>query len=171
MVEESRISRIVGTAVDWSLTLLGVFLSCLIFYNVVSRYVFHLDLAWSSELATILLVWTTLLGGASGTRHSCHIVVHEFVNLMPTKLRWYTEIYIHVASMIFVLFMTYYGYSLAMASMAIETMALGWPVGSGYMAVPIGGVCMLIFLAEKLRVTIISKKLPSECTEDCLPVD
>lgn len=170
-MEESGFSRVIGTAVDWSLAFLGAFLSALIFYNVISRYVFHLDLAWSAELATILLVWATLLGGASGTRHSCHIVVHEFVNLMPPKLRWYIEIYIHVASIIFVLFMTYYGYSLAVSSMAIDTMALGWPVGTGYAAVPIGGVCMLVFLFEKLRVTIVSKKLPSECSDECHPVD
>lgn len=170
-VEESKISKFFGTLVDGSLVVLGAFLSGLIFYNVVSRYVFHLDLAWSSELATILLVWATLLGGASGTRHSCHIVVHEFINMMPVRLRWYTEIYIHVASIIFVLFMTYYGYSLSVASMAIDTMALGWPVGTGYAAVPVGGFCMLVFLFEKLRVTLVSKKLPSECTEKCHPAD
>ena len=170
-MEESRISKTIGLAVDGALTFLGAFMSILIFYNVLSRYVFNTDLAWSAELATILLVWATLLGGASGTRHGCHIAVNEFINLMPQKLRWFTEIYIYIASLIFVLFMTYYGYSLAKASMAIETMALGWPVGIGYAAVPIGGACMIVFLLEKIRVTIVSKKLPAECAESCHPVD
>ena len=170
-MEESKISKAFGVAVDAALAFLGAFLSVLIFYNVLSRYLFNTDLAWSSELATILLVWATLLGGASGSRHACHIVVHEFINLMPAKLRWITEIYIYVASLIFVGFMTYYGFSLAKASMAIETMALGWPVGIGYSAVPVGGICMIVFLLEKLRVTIISKRLPQECENTCHPVD
>ena len=170
-MEESRISKFFGIAVDAALAFLGAFLSALIFYNVLSRYIFHTDLAWSAELATLLLVWATLLGGASGTRHACHIVVHEFINLMPSKLRWFTEIYIYIASLIFVLFMTYYGYSLALASMAINTMALGWPVGYGYSAVPVGGVCMIVFLLEKLRVTLVSKRLPQECENTCHPVD
>ena len=170
-MEESKISHIVGTAVDWGLAFLGAFLSVLIFYNVLSRYIFNTDLAWSAELATLLLVWATLLGGASGTRHACHIVVHEFINLMPQKLRWFTEIYIYIASLVFVVFMTYYGFSLASASMAITTMALGWPVGYGYAAVPIGGICMIVFLLEKLRITLVTKRLPQECDDTCHPVD
>jgi len=169
-MEESKISKIFGTAVDGALAFLGAFRSALIFYNVLSRYVFNTDLAWSSELATLLLVWATLLGGASGSRHACHIVVHAFINLMPARLRWFTEIYIYVASLCFVAFMTYYGYSLAVASMAITTMALGWPVGYGYAAVPVGGICMIVFLLEKLRVTLVTGRLPQD-DNACHPVD
>ena len=164
---ELKFVRWIGNALDMALSFIGVFMSSLLFYNVISRYVFNLDLAWSSELATIVLVWGTLLGAASACRHQCHLVVHEFINKLPAKARWYVEIYICAMSLLFVSLMSYYGYSLAVQSMEVETMALGWPMGVTYAAMPVGGICMIIFILERLRVTIISKRIPEEC--ECKP--
>ncbi len=48
-------------------------MACLAFANVVTRYIFHLPLAFTEELEVNALVWLTLLGTAAAFRRRRHL--------------------------------------------------------------------------------------------------
>jgi TRAP-type transport system small permease protein len=58
-----RALAVFGDAVDWAVIAIGATMIVLVFANVL-MHVVQKDLAWVTELAELLMVWVTFLGGA-----------------------------------------------------------------------------------------------------------
>ena len=68
-----------GSAVDWTLVVIGAVMVIMVFANVM-MHVFHRDIAWTTEFCEFLMVWATFLGGASVARRGTHMVITEFID-------------------------------------------------------------------------------------------
>ena len=67
---------------------LGAAMVALVFANVVS-HVFGGDVAWTTELAELMMVWVTFLGGAAATRRGAHMRITEFLDKLDgLPRRW-----------------------------------------------------------------------------------
>jgi len=59
--------RVIGDAVDWSIVVIGAVMIVLVFINVV-MHAFGKDMAATTEMCELLMVWVTFLGGAAAAR-------------------------------------------------------------------------------------------------------
>src|SRR5664280_2498455 len=80
--------RAFGTLVDWVTIAMGAGIVCLVFTNVVLHQVGY-DIAWTTELTQLLMVWVTFMGGAAAARRGEHIAITEIVDfLAPRPHQW-----------------------------------------------------------------------------------
>lgn len=155
---EGPVFRLIGNTIDWTVVWCGIAIVILMFGNVLSRFVFKFDVAWTSELSVFLMIWAIFLGGASATRRRAHMRVAEAVNLMPQSGQRWTNAMANAASSAVLLLLLTSGWKIAQANLNQDLVALGWPVGFQYAALPTGAGLALLFtlrdLAAHLRGTV-----------------
>jgi hypothetical protein len=77
-----------GRLVDWSVVVIGAVMITLVFFNVLSHAIGK-DLAATTELCELLMVWVTFLGGAAAARRGAHMSINEFLDkLGVSNRRW-----------------------------------------------------------------------------------
>jgi TRAP-type C4-dicarboxylate transport system permease small subunit len=145
--------RLVGRLVDLAVVLCGAGVAVLVFGNVISRFVFALDIAASSELAAFLLVWGTFLGGAAAARRRAHMRVSELVSLLGGMPRRIAEVAINLAVAGLLCLVIWYGAIIVALQWPQLTTVLYWPYGLLYLAMPVGAALTLLFvLHDALRL-------------------
>jgi TRAP-type C4-dicarboxylate transport system permease small subunit len=148
--------RWLGTAVDWTLVLIGAIMVVMVFTNVV-MHVFHRDIAWTTEFCEFLMVWATFLGGASVARRGTHMAITEFVDKLSTGSRQKADGIIQAFCVAVLVLLVKYGYGIVMANWGNELTVLEWPMALQYLALPIGSAAMLLFVAFDLIQIIRGK--------------
>ncbi|MBK1880283.1 DctP family TRAP transporter solute-binding subunit [Pelagicoccus mobilis] len=148
--DETPLFRYLGNAIDWTVIWCGFAIVILMFGNVLSRFVFKFDVAWSSELSVFLMIWAIFLGGVSATRRRSHMRVAEAVNLLPQGAQRWTNTIANAASSIVLLLLLLSGLRIAQANLGQDLVALGWPVGFQYAALPVGAGFALLFTLRDL---------------------
>ncbi|WP_107315771.1 TRAP transporter large permease subunit [Achromobacter xylosoxidans] len=115
-----------------------------LFAGVVARYVFHSPLVWSDELASILFLWLSMLGGVVALRRGEHMRMTALVNHIGPARRAQLEAGALAASLAFLFLILAPAIEYAHEEHFIITPALelsnAWraaaiPVGMGLMAV------------------------------------
>jgi TRAP-type C4-dicarboxylate transport system permease small subunit len=107
--------------------------------QVIFRYVFENSLSWSSELATYMFAWLTLMGLAIAQRDHAHIEVKFFTNAsggLASALRWIGW----GSSLVFFLVLGVGGYLFFEGDTIQSGPATGLPLWTVYSCLPIGAV-------------------------------
>jgi len=73
--------RLLGALVDGVTIAMGASIIALVFSNVV-LHLFGRDIAWTTELSEVLMVWVTFIGGAAAARRGEHVTITELVDLL-----------------------------------------------------------------------------------------
>ncbi|MEP4770879.1 MAG: TRAP transporter small permease [Roseibium sp.] len=132
--------------VDVCLALGGFSIVTLVFCNASLRGFAGFDLAWSLEVTSFLLLWSTFIGCAAAVARGAHMRVTEIAaRLFSKKGQRALAIAIDViiAAMLISLIVT--GYSISAHTWAQKTTVLYWPVGLLYASMPVGMALTLIF--------------------------
>lgn len=147
---EGLISRLL--AVTSSVLLVGVFSTVLL--QVVMRYFFNSPLTWTDEATRLQLVWLTFIGAVLAYRLGADIAVDAFEQF-ARKRNWtrvaagaygIVQLTILLVAVAFVAT----GWQLAEATMDRNTPALGIPVATFYVVIPIAGLLLLVSVGERL---------------------
>lgn len=77
--------------IDLFLGIIFCLIVLLIFTQVLFRYLLSNSLNWTEELAKYLFVWMTFIGSASAFKDHIHIGVDFFVELLPSKYKYYAN--------------------------------------------------------------------------------
>jgi TRAP-type C4-dicarboxylate transport system permease small subunit len=120
-------------------------------WQVFTRFVLKSPSTWTEELATMLIIWVSLLGASVGFVRKSHLGVDYFVNKLPDKPRTAVEIMAYLLIGLFAIgVLMYGGYQLVTRTMAYgqPSPALGVQMGYVYMALPISGFFVLFFSIE-----------------------
>jgi TRAP-type transport system small permease protein len=145
--------RWLGQAVDWAVIGIGAGMAALVFFNV-SLHLISKDLAWVTELGELLLVWVTFLGGACASQRGLHMSINEFVDkLTPARRRW-ADAAILAASLLILLVLVRYGWSLVASNWDNQLTVLEWPMAVQYMGMAVGCTLAAIFVAFDLWQTL-----------------
>jgi len=147
-----RALRLLGLAIDAVLVLLCAVMGLLVFFNVLSRFIFNLDVAWSGELVTFCLVWGSFLGGAAAVQRGAHMRVGELIEALPLRLRRILEALVLVATLALLGFVAWYGLAICQRTWGQETTVLYWPQGLLYAGMPLGAVLAMPFILHDLLV-------------------
>lgn len=83
--------------------LVGLFgiLCCLVFGEVVSRYLLNQPHAWSEEAVIYLFTWVSFLGAALALRHRRHVGITYFVDWLAPRWRARCECAAHLIVLAF----------------------------------------------------------------------
>ncbi len=132
-----------------------------VLWGVFSRYVLGAQSRWTEELATMLLIWVSLLGAAVAFAAKAHLGVDYFVSKFDPAAQKLIEGVVQILVFAFSAFaLIHGGFILVSQTLAAGQLspALGLKVGYMYMAVPISGVFICLFSVEQLVELILSKQ-------------
>ena len=71
----------------WALIAMMGSMACLVFANVVARYVFNDSIIWVEEFTQFEMIWITFLGAGLALREGRHVAVDIVDEYLPTKLK------------------------------------------------------------------------------------
>ncbi len=141
--------RAFGAFVDWTIVAIGGTMIALVFLNVL----FHLvgrDIAWTTELCELLMVWVTFLGGAAAARRGAHMTITEFLDKLAPSRRRLADGAIQLVCLAILLMLVWYGVGIVRSTWSNELTVLHVPMGLQYLALPAGAAAMAVFTAWDL---------------------
>jgi len=141
--------RSLGRWFDWLveriLAVVFVVFTLLAFAQVVARYVFGYPITWTEEISRYLFVWVVFVGAGVAERYRAHVTLDFLVSRFPPRLNYWLGLAngLLCVAMVLVLFV-WYGWSLTLVSMRQHSPFGGPPVGFATMAIPVGGLLMVV---------------------------
>lgn len=129
-----------------------------VLWGVISRFIFGNQSKWTEELATMLLIWVSLLGAAVAFGTKSHLGVDYFVKKLHIEAEKLNEIIVNLLIIFFaVAILIVGGYSLVSETLAAGQVspALGLKFGYVYLAVPISGIFIVLFCVEAIVEVLI----------------
>lgn len=144
--------RLLSHVLDVVLAVLGIGICALTFANAALRGFAGFDLAWSLEVVSFMLLWVTFIGAACAMARGAHMRVTEIVAaLVPASLQRPLAVLIDLAVAALLVALTVYGADIAIATWAQQSTVLYYPIGLGYLSMPVGmGLCLLFHLANAI---------------------
>lgn len=138
------------------LMLMVAVLTLTVLWGVFTRFVLGHQVEYTDELARVLLVWVSMIGGALAFGEKAHLGVDYFVNKMHPEARKTLALIVQVVILLLaVIVFLAGGWNLAMGQMAQQLPTMPWMSrGMVYMAVPVGGLFIVLFAVENM-VSII----------------
>ena len=138
-----------GDAVDWIVVAIGATMIGLVFLNVLLHIV-HKDLAWVTELAELLMVWVTFLGGACATRRGAQMTITEFIDKLSGRRRDAADAAVDAFALAVLCALVFYGANLVAAGWTNELTVLEIPMSFQYLGMPVGCFAMAVWIAWDL---------------------
>lgn len=127
-------------------------MACLAFANVVTRYVFHLPLAFTEEIEVNALVWLTLLGTSSAFKKGHHLRMLFFQEKLPDSVRrWLQRIIMLIGIALFAA-LGWLGYQQILEERILEitSESLNLPQWMYTLCIPVGCLLIIIRITEAM---------------------
>ena len=121
-----------------------VFLTAIFGWLVYGRYVLNHTPTWVEQVALLLVVYISFLGGSIGVHKKTHLGVSVFCEICPDPVKRIFEFLTHAIMGGFGLTMLYYGYKLA--AFKWETKIPLLQLSEGFRILPIALSGLYIFL-------------------------
>ncbi len=132
----------------WIFITLTFFTLLQVFY----RYVLDSPLIWSEELVRYLCVWLTFLGASVLVAKGTHLRLGlRLLSRLPPRLAVALEVLLDLIVCVVLVLLTWQGARFAYLSHILHSPALRIPMWWVWIAVPINGVFMLLFVADSAR--------------------
>jgi tripartite ATP-independent transporter DctM subunit len=127
----------------------------LLFTGIVARYLLHVPLTWSDELASVLFLWLAMLGSVIALRRGEHMRMTTFVNGASPERRAFLEAFAMGAALVFLAMVLHPSWEFVIDEQAM--MMPGMDISSGWRAaaMPVGVVLMVVTAA--LRLFLVAK--------------
>lgn len=137
--------RLLGGAVDWSIVVIGGVMIVLVFINVV-MHAFGKDMAATTEMCELLMVWVTFLGGAAAARRGAHMAITELIDKLGTGPRRLMDLAISAVSAAVLASLVWYGWGITVAGWTNRLTVLDIPMSFQYLALPVASFITLLFV-------------------------
>jgi TRAP-type C4-dicarboxylate transport system permease small subunit len=128
-----------------------VLISAIIPWAVFTRYVLNSAASWPEPLAILLTIVLTFIGAAAGYRLNLHMNISYFADKLPPLQRRLLDLVVQLLMAVIALFMIIWGERLV--EVTWHNTIADFPflsVGVTYLPIPTGGVCLLLFIIERI---------------------
>ncbi len=152
--------RLLTRLLEVLLTLLMATMILDVVWQVFTRYVLRHPSSYTEELATFLLVWIGLMGGAYAYRKQAHLGMDILTMEFRGAAARVAELFIHGCVALFAFFALIWGGTrLVQVMLKYDQVspALGLKMGHVYLILPLSGVFILIFALDFLIATTRGK--------------
>ena len=151
--------RVLGRCVELVAVTLILLEVVILFSGVVARYVLHVPLVWTDELASILFLWLSMLGAVIALRRGQHMRMTAFIDRVSPHTRLLLEGFALSASMAFLVLFLYPAFEYAYEESYIVTPALEISNAWHAAALPAGIALMILTSATRMAMTASRKQL------------
>lgn len=143
---------------ELSLCVILVAIVLVTFTQVLFRYIFHLSLAWSEELARYLFLWLAALAAAYAFKTKSHFALRFLVDRFGKRLQSFTETLVAfiVSGFLAIFIWKSVEYALGMAKQVSPSIQMSMAIP--YSSVVVGGILMLYYVLRNWWSDIHSKK-------------
>jgi TRAP-type C4-dicarboxylate transport system permease small subunit len=151
---------------EWILIVAMATLVLDVLWGVLSRHLLSTQSSWTEELARCLLIWVSMLGTGVAFDRTAHLGVDYFVGKLHPSGQRILQIAVLLLVLSFALLVFVGGgWLLVTRTLALgqTTPALGISKAWVYLAVPVSGVFIVLFLLRDLLETILK---PIDAEED-----
>lgn len=130
----------------------------LVAWQVFTRLVLGQPSAWSEEAARHTFVWVSLIGIAIAVGEKADVVMDFLVERLPRSLQRVADIVAYLATLAFVLYvMVFGGLQQSMLAWTQENPLLPLTQGQLYLALPISGALLTVYLLIHIAGTLSSR--------------
>jgi len=112
--------------------------------NVGLRYLAHTSIVWVEELSIYLMIWVSFLAAAVAFREGAHVTFTVLVDKLPMRIRRKLIFFNQAIVLGFLMVIVYYGFLFAIVNWGQQTPALRISKGIPYLAIPVGGILMIL---------------------------
>ncbi len=142
--------------------LIGIFSLLVIdvLWQVISRYVLTSPSSFTDELAGYLLIWVGLLGAAYVAGKNEHLAIDLLVQKSKPKRKLILYIIIYSVIGLFAIFVLIIGGTWLVYTrfyLNVYSAALQLPLGYVYIVLPLGGLLVLYYTIDNLRILFNEK--------------
>lgn len=132
------------------------FMTIFIFFQVLSRFVFDMPLAWSEEAARFIFVWTIYISAALAVKKREHISVEVGIMFLKGKAKKAAHIFADLIFLAFTFFLLKDGIYLVqhLGSNRQLSPAIGLPMNVVYMIIPLGYGLMMVRLIQRIVIDV-----------------
>jgi TRAP-type C4-dicarboxylate transport system permease small subunit len=138
-----------------------VLISAIIPWAVFTRYVLNSAASWPEPLAVLLTIVLTFIGAAAAYRLNLHMSVAYFADQLPAQFRNPLDLVVQLLMALIAIFMIVWGGRLV--EVTWHNTIADFPflsVGVTYLPIPVGGVCLLLFIIERIFLGIPPDPIP-----------
>lgn len=128
-----------------------------IFYAVVTRYVFHRPPAWSEELSRFVFIWMIMLSAVLVTREQSHIQLTFLLDRLPERFRFLLSNVVRLVMIAFCWVMVQQGLKIYPIVAEASSPSFGISMGWLYLSIPVGGILMIIYILERMVASLIAR--------------
>lgn len=118
--------------------------------QVLSRYVLPHPFSWTEELARYAFIWWSFLGAAYVVRLNGHLGMDMVVKLLPPRLRAWTQRFVFLITLAFVVLVTVEGVRITSSQAGQEGVMIPISMAWIYGVVPFTGFVMILYLVYLL---------------------
>lgn len=136
--------RFLFKTLEWFAIICMVVLTIIVFTDVILRYIFKQGFSWTQEVATLMLVWFSLIGMGIGVLEKIHISIEMFTSKLPEKAIRVLEGVDHVLIAIFGGAMVYFGLLIMNMTKMSTLPATKLPSSVLYVILPLSGLLVLL---------------------------
>jgi TRAP-type C4-dicarboxylate transport system permease small subunit len=144
------------------------FAGCLLFVNVIGRYVFHAPISWAEEVSLYLIVWMVFIGASVAIRTRGHIAMDLLPLALSRKNRSRLAIFTGLIVLIFLVVFFFFSaeHTLRIRASGQLTPVMQAPMWLTYLAMPVGSVLMFIRMTQVLWRALQNQYEPSVDLQD-----
>lgn len=136
----------VSRLVEYLLSALLCAIVVLLLSEVFFRYLLGHSLLWVEELSRFLFQWIVFVGSAVALGRGSHFTMRIAIDSAPRVIRTIAVFILVVAALTFAMVLIYQGWELAQLAAPQTSSVLRISRFWFYLAIPVGGVLMLLYL-------------------------
>lgn len=130
-------------------------------WGVYARYILGTGSQWPEPLAIQMMVVFTFFAAAACYRSNSHIAVTLLIDALPRRLRRLALAAVDLLLAALSLFMVIWGFELVAVTWHQVIAEFPWlRAGITYLPLPVGGVLMLLFIAERFIAPQAGRWMP-----------
>lgn len=144
--DEKKFAEVLKQPLELCLCVILVAIVLVTFAQVLFRYIFHLSLAWSEELARYLFLWLAALAAAYAFKTKSHFALRFLVDRLGKKLQNLigTLVVLIVSGFLAIFIWKSVEYTIGMANQVSPSIQMSMAVP--YSSVVVGGILMLYYV-------------------------
>jgi TRAP-type C4-dicarboxylate transport system permease small subunit len=156
-----KVNAGLAAALKVLLVVLFVLLAVDVIWGVAGRYLLGSQPSWSEELARLLMVWLALLATALVCREDGHLGLDVLTASWPEEVQRLSQLFVILLIISFAAaIMSWGGWQLVEQRFASgqKLPALGVARGWFYLALPVSGILITIFMVENFCATLMKTR-------------
>ena len=118
--------------------------------NVIMRYLFNNPISWAGELSRYLFISIIFFGAILALREGAHIGMDFLIQRLPDKVHEKIVLINTLVVLGFLLAFTVAGIRMVISNTSVYSSAMSIPMSIPYIALPIGGMGMILELFAQI---------------------